>query len=463
MATHRILVSATDVPNGITNIIRSLPAKEKFAAGDDVVLQFDDNFVFLTGLVLLAAWRKSFPAGISFHVDDSRSSFVKQSLLTNSGFREIVNTGHESPSVPLRSGRFPLRPIANRFSKDATVHGVVSIFEDNAGQVTDLAPFKVLLSEITENALTHSEFASPAYVAARVIEMKGRRVAEIVLCDTGIGFRTSYMQGTNAAAKERIKKGANPINIALEGLNSSKPVASTTNAIGYYGYGLFLTRRLVEENRGQLTVVSHGDGYHISNRTVQNLDLHGADFPGTFVSLVLDLDNPLPLDEIYVETTEATVGTMSPPLPATQAPRELAASTNPSNVPIVTPQPSNVFGGGFGSPAITHGTARPTDGGPQGQSEWTLLEIRNFGTDLLTRETGLAIRAEIATLLASGKRVRVSLEGVTDITPSVADEAFAKLAQRLGGESFASKVQFDGGTNLAQRLIGFVMKNRLGA
>ena len=79
---------------------------------------------------------------------------------------------------------------------------------------------------------------------------------------------------------------------------------------------------------------------------------------------------------------------------------------------------------------------------------------------MLTRDAGTAIRADVAGYLAAGNTVEVSLDDVTDITPSVADEAFAKLAQIVGQDVFEKKVHIVGGTRLANRLINFVLKTR---
>jgi hypothetical protein len=88
------------------------------------------------------------------------------------------------------------------------------------------------------------------------------------------------------------------------------------------------------------------------------------------------------------------------------------------------------------------------------------IELRHYGTELLTREAGTAIRADIAGYLAAGYTIEVSLSDVSDITPSVADEAFGKLAEAIGFTVFEEKVKITGGTRLAQRLVNFVLKTR---
>jgi hypothetical protein len=417
--------------NDISTLVSDLPAREGFEAGDTVTLDFAANqFVFLTGLVLLATWRKSLASGVAVKVDDHLLHPTAQALLTNSGFREILETGHETPSVQRRSGKLPLRPLTNRLGKEATVQEVTSILEDQLGSSRDLTPFSTLLSEVCENALTHSEFASPGYVSARVMERDG--TLELAVCDSGIGFRDSYLAGTNEELKERIRRGANPIEIAVQGLNSSKPIRMPGSNVSYYGFGLFITRRLVEENRGRLMIVSGKDVLHIERGSQRHHEAKSA-FHGTFVCMVLDLSAPLPLEKIYSEATDLYIpASVSKPTQVESAASAIAPS-------LAAPKPID------------------TNNEVSGES---LVELRHFGTELLTRETGLAIRAEIATKLLSFEVVAVNLDGVTDVTPSVADEAFGKLAVALGQGIFEKAIRFEGGSSLVNRLIEFVLKTR---
>ena len=55
----------------------------------------------------------------------------------------------------------------------------------------------------------------------------------------------------------------------------------------------------------------------------------------------------------------------------------------------------------------------------------------------------------------------LSLDGITDLTPSAVDEAFAKLAARLGLPRFEQRVRFEGGISLIKRLFEFVIKTRV--
>lgn len=308
---------------------------------------------------------------------------------------------------------------------------------DNTALIGDIKPLTTILSEICENALTHSGFASPGYVCATVTENDQKRRIEIAICDSGMGFRGSYLSGTNEEVKARIARGASPIEIAIDGLNSSKPIATANSVLSYFGFGLYITRRLVEENRGQLFILSHNDGMMLNNRARNNIDVQ-VEFPGTLVVIILDLDNPLPLEEIYAEAVEGY----------TTAPTTIVKA------------PDNKI---VGEVKQSHTSSKKQEAieTKQENKEAVVIELRHFGTELLTREAGLAIRAELATQALVRGLVIVDLDGISDITPSVADEAFGKLAEKMGLETFERTITFRGGTSLVLRLIEFVMKTRL--
>ena len=432
-----IKIYDTAIPNGVKQIAQQLPSPSEVKSGELITLTFPREFVFLTGLVLLATWRKSLDPNVIVNVNDSNCEYAAKNFLTNTGFREIIDTGHETPSTQKRIGRVPLQPITNQFTKEATVNDIVSIFDEYAGHIDDTSPFKTMISELCENVLAHSDFMSPGYVCARTLEKPGK--AEIAICDSGVGMKQSYLNGTNAPVIERIKKGASPLMLAIDGLNSSKPQPVSGTLISYYGFGLLVTRRLIEENRGQLFLMSGNEALYV-NQEKRDLYTLSKPYFGTFIGIVLDLNNPLPLESIYEQlTAEYTGHKHSQPHDAQnhQTRHHEEKQETPSGIE-------------------TSDTDNQDPMAPQQKK----LELRHYGTELLTRDAGTAIRADIAGFLAAGYHVEISLDGVSDITPSVADEAFAKLAQILGQKNFEDKVTIVGGTQLANRLINFVIKTR---
>lgn len=76
------------------------------------------------------------------------------------------------------------------WTTEATVNEVCRIFDEYASQVKDTKPFRVLLSELCENVLAHSQLTTPGYICARVLEEIGK--CEIAIADTGIGMDSAF-------------------------------------------------------------------------------------------------------------------------------------------------------------------------------------------------------------------------------------------------------------------------------
>lgn len=419
MAT--IPVTEASNPMGIVELANSLAnAKATLKAGDSVLIRFEHQFVYMSGLVMLAAWRKYLGRDVSVVIDDSQCTESGKRVLQRSGLKSIVEDNFETPSytgnVPTR---LPLQPIVPGFSMEDAISKACRMFDDCAGDFGEGQPFKTILSELVENALVHGQIETPGYISAALYQSTNGRKMEVCIVDTGIGVRSSYLEGSNDSVKARIKNGASPVEIAMDGLTSSKPQALTPSGKSHFGLGLFIVRRLVERNKGMLTVLSGNEAVtydsHGKNRRTMQGEWHG-----TIVSMILDLSNPLSLQKVYEEATNMVV------------PAEVESGRR--TVTVKENKPSHPDG------------ARVT--------------LTDFGKQLLSRDAGVTVRAEVAMMLANSQTVTVDLGGIEDITPSVADECFGKLAERLGLDVFRSRVRFEGGTPLIHRLLDFVLSQR---
>lgn len=400
----------TSIPEGVSNIVGQLPKSDDLSAEDvKITLRFSGRYVYQTGLALLATWRKTLPNHVRVSIDDIKCEETTKRLLTNSGFRELIEDNAEGPSnIHYYPGKIPLQPIVRDFSTERAISKIVDIFNEYASEWIDMQAFRVLLSELCENAYAHSGFETPGYIAANLHKSTG--ICEIAIADSGIGILTSYLEGTNEEAKQRIQSGASAIALAVDGLSSSKPVSIPGTFSSNYGFGLFIVRRLLEENKGRLTIVSGEECFNFE-KYQKNRNVLSKPWSGTFVGILINVSNALPLEEIYEEGVEMHV-----PVDDTSESKPKISQEN--------------------------------------------FNLAKYGGQLLTRELGIAIRADIATLLAKGSKVEVDLTGIDDLTPSVADEVFGKLAEALGKDRFDRYVIFSGGSPLLKRLIEFVISSR---
>lgn len=416
-------LNETGIPAGVIQIVERLPT-----FGDDsdtkessVTLRFHDNFVYQTGLVLLSTWCKSLPNNVKVLVDDHLCKETTKRLLTNSGFREIVEKGAEGPAVlELYAGKVSIQPIVQSYATQAAITEICNILDSSINGTEGTEPLRTLLSEICENAYAHAEFQTPGYLCANVNQTNN--TCEIAIADSGIGILNSYLEGTNEVIKGRIDNGASAIELAIDGLVPSKPTPVPGTWTHHFGYGLFIVRRLIEENRGRLTIISGNECVTIDRYQKRRTQIRG-DWKGTFVGLLIQLENPLPLAEIYAEAIDSVV-------PDGIIPGEAETETAIELQPPI-------------------------------QSEIVEFALAQFGSQLLSRDQGIAIRADVATILARNVKVKAILDEIEDITPSVADECFGKLAESLGREVFNNKVIFVGGSQLMQRLVKLVVENRL--
>lgn len=425
----RVKINETGIPDGVVDMIQELPPAEQLTTEDtDIVLDFEPRFVYRTGLVLLSTWRKSLPKDVNVRIDDTQVQESTRRLFTNSGFRDIIESEADRPRVMSHShGKVPLQPVVRGYSTESAIGEICNILGDYAGMLHDPGAFKIMLSELCENTFAHSEFEAPGYICANFDEHS--RKCEIAIADSGIGIKASYLEGTNTEAISRIKSGTCPIDIALDGWSSSKPIPGPGNYQAHYGLGLFIVRRLIEENRGRLVVISDSDCLVIERFQKRTLNLTRG-WRGTFVGMVIDMLNPLPLESIYEEAESAVIPTAGGNFPPSEETRQAETQAEGDRLKNAT-QP------------------------------FREICLAQYGSQLLTREVGVAIRADLGTALASGSKVKVVLDDIDDITPSVADECFGKLAESMGKSEFEARIILAGGQRLVSRLIEFVVSRRL--
>ncbi len=161
------------------------------------------------------------------------------------------------------------------------------------------AALDVCLTELAENVYFHAATPHGGFAAAQ--NFKNSKEIEIAIVDLGIGIAGSL--SANPEHAEEAADDISAINAAIRPLVTATPERNS-------GYGLALTRFLLEINDGRLIVWSH-EGYvqvgekHIEKR-MENL-------PGTVVALRLHTDRPFDIARAYERLNAAIQEIEGPP------------------------------------------------------------------------------------------------------------------------------------------------------
>lgn len=424
----------TTNPMGIVELLNSLPSE---SYDTDYIIEFPDSFVHSFAFPILAAWSKLSPVDTTIRVSLDGVKESANRLYKNIGLLDILHDNQEYPRVMFKSrDHIALQPIVPGTSTDETLDRVYTMIDDWANYQKDVTAFRTILSELAENVLVHSESAQPGYLFASAYSTGAGRFCEITYADTGIGIKSSYLEGNNEQAKNRILSGTSALRIAVDGLNSSKRGEISPGGRSYFGWGLNTVKRLLELNRGTMSVFSGDEFFCLNQYGAQTCQRLENSWKGTIVALVIDLTKELPLEQVYDDEETELI-------------------------------PDHIYRNGS-TISFTKTTSLDdkdinelSSEDPNLPEKRSVLLLREYGTSLLSRETGLAIRAELALLLVDGATVEVDLDEIEDITPSVADECFGKLAVRLGEEKYNRRIVLRGGSPVLRRLLDLVVNTRI--
>jgi len=151
----------------------------------------------------------------------------------------------------------------------------------------------VLISEVVENVHRHSDAGFDGFVVANVYPK--RLKMGITFVDTGIGIAASL-----GSAIELDYSG--PLATNTDWLKAACTLYVTSKPLRHSGYGLYLLEQVVSRNRGTLALSSGTStmlSYFGPNGRLRQDSYEHLAWKGTIVTMVLDLQRPLPLMEVY--------------------------------------------------------------------------------------------------------------------------------------------------------------------
>jgi hypothetical protein len=181
---------------------------------------------------------------------------------------------------------------------------------------------------------------------------------------------------------------------------------SSKYGMGHSGYGLFYSSELCSQAGGMFLLSSDEATLQIDGPERKLIQHHP--WPGTIVNMMLDTTAPVSGAKIWDK------------LPSDADDEEwLTTFADAAPAPLI--------------------------------AMWT------FGTRLYTRDAAKEIRASVKERLLAG--TPMSLEHITTMTPSFADEFFRVLFEDIG-ESAYKQIRVAGASEYIKRLIEMVLKNR---
>lgn len=148
----------------------------------------------------------------------------------------------------------------------------------------------IVFSELLNNCCDHAEKHLDRYGLACAQAWPKARVAQAAIVDGGCGIRETLMGNPDLHTRLQTE---NACAIATEYGTTGKPHKHT-------GYGLNLTRRLMELNSGKLIVISDNEGFESSNGEVVVQSLQYG-WRGTIVVMEWPIAAPLDVGAVYRE------------------------------------------------------------------------------------------------------------------------------------------------------------------
>jgi anti-sigma regulatory factor (Ser/Thr protein kinase) len=188
----------------------------------------------------------------------------------------FCNMSYHSPiSVDTEDGLHHSKAIQLRSSDDngEQVRKVTKIIEDNAyldnGTIDAL---NVIVAELFSNFYDHAESDQPPICC---VQSWDNGFVEIAIADRGIGIAKSLKEIMIDYPKQ------NPCRIACQNEISSK------YGQNHSGYGLFYTKRFIEENKGRLFLLSGKNCYSIEPSGEKDMTFN-VGWKGTIIRLVIN-------------------------------------------------------------------------------------------------------------------------------------------------------------------------------
>lgn len=244
-------------------------------------LNFTPSFVRPMHIVMAAALYNYTDRNVEFKKNSDYAEVMKYK---NPLEVDTYDGLHHSKAIKLKSS----------YDNDMQVSKVMQIFKDN-GILNDstIEALNLIIAELFSNFYDHAESEQPPICC---VQDWDNGYAEISIADKGIGIEKSL--------KEILKDYpsiSNPCRLACMNDVSSK------YGKNHSGYGLFFTKRFIEENNGKLFLISGKNCYSINHQTEDDHEFP-VGWKGTLIRLIINKNCSINAEELYEKIAREQMG-----------------------------------------------------------------------------------------------------------------------------------------------------------
>jgi len=250
-------------------------------------------FTYASALAVLAQWILANGLSGSYRFVDCAAEMRR--YLDDVRFEEALQNPEIVISPDPMDWAVGLTRINRAQPTEKVTEKIVEILETFINPVPqDREALTVLIAEMIENVHKHANAQVDGFAVAQVYPE--RLKMGVALVDAGIGVKASFLSGDPSVPIAELRTDEDFLREAVK-------LHSTSKRQGHSGYGLYLLSELIGRNRGTFLLASGGCslvGYRRQRKTVFDA-YHHAPWRGTIVSVILDLNQRLPLSDIYRE------------------------------------------------------------------------------------------------------------------------------------------------------------------
>lgn len=202
-------------------------------------------------------------------------------------FKELQIPNEESFTRREPKGFYPVTHVQDEEGSPAATRALAEAVQEHARlDEPSLGALKSCLNEVVENVFYHAESPIQALVCAQAYKKK--KVAELVIADTGRGIRAALSRVPDY--REQLSDDCQAIRLALE-----KNVTTTGDV--KRGIGLWVVSEVIRRNEGALLILSEDGGLKVDSTGHHDVTDHF--WPGTLVVIEFRTDRPINTTAVY--------------------------------------------------------------------------------------------------------------------------------------------------------------------